>query len=124
MPEDRRETDKIILDRLDKITDKVSNIEVNLALNTRDTGRMTELQKIANGKVANHEASIQALQAQQVVTAAYITKQEEAKEKADERKYETHNRWIWVVVGLGVSIGGQILLYLIQSDVLKRIFTN
>lgn len=124
MSEDRRETDKIILDRLDKISDKVNSIEINLALNTRDTGRMTELQKTANGKVAAHEASIQALQAQQVLTAAYIKKEDEAKEKASDRKYDTHNRWVWVVIGLGISIGGQILLYLIQGDILKRIFTN
>jgi hypothetical protein len=124
MPEDRRETDKIILDRLDKISDKVGNIEVNLALNTRDTGRIAELQKTANGKVAAHEASIQALQAQQVLTTTYIKKEDEAKEKQNDRKYETRNRWVWVLIGLGISIGGQILLYLIQGDVLKRIFIN
>lgn len=124
MPEERRETDKIILDRLDKLQETTTKTQIDLALNTQATRGVEKHMGEINGKVQAHNASIQSLQAQATVATEFIVKANAAAEKVNERKYETHDRWRWVVVGLIVSIGGQILLYIIQSDILKKIFTR
>lgn len=124
MLEERRENDKIILDRLDKLQETTTKTQIDLALNTQATKSMEKHLGEINGKVQAHNASIQSLQAQATVAADFIVKANATAEKMNDRKYEAHNRWVWVIVGLGVSVGGQILLYLIQSDTLKRIFTN
>jgi hypothetical protein len=124
MPQDRRETDKIILDELRNLQKDVSRIDVNLALNTQETARLAKYQETQNGRVAGHEARMQVVEGAQALTATALAKIQSDEEKENDRKYETHNRWVWVVIGLGISIGGQILLYLIQSDLLKNIFTK
>jgi hypothetical protein len=121
MQEDRRENDKIILDRLEKIASDVTNIKIDLALNTKDTNRLSEYQKTANGKVAAHEASIQALQAQQIIAAAFIKKQEDEKEKKDEGRGATISRVYWLLIGIALTLLGRIITYLEQSDFFKHI---
>ncbi|MDQ3816119.1 MAG: hypothetical protein M3362_00325 [Acidobacteriota bacterium] len=124
MTQDRRETDKIILDRLDKLQEISTKTQINLALNTQATeGIKTHLGDI-NGKVQAHNASIQALQAQATVAADFILKAGKQEEKLDERKYETHDRWKWLVIGICISIGQFVVLYLLRSDTLKNIFTK
>lgn len=122
MPEDRRETDKIILEEVRSLQKDVSQIQVNLALNTQETSRLAKYQELMNGRVVGHEARMQVVEGAQAITSTALAKIQSDEEKEGDRRYESHDRWKWVVVGLGVSIGGQILLYLIQSDILKRIF--
>jgi hypothetical protein len=135
MPEDRRETDKIILDEIRSLQKDVSRIDVNLALNTQETSRLAKYQELMNGRVAGHESRMQVVEGAQAITSTAVAKiqadkekekekEEKREEKQSDRKYDTHNRWVWVVVGLGISVGSQILLYLIQSDILKRIFAK
>jgi sorbitol-specific phosphotransferase system component IIBC len=134
MPADRRETDKIILDELRNLQKDVSRIDVNLALNTQETARLAKYQETQNGRVAGHEARMQVVEGAQALTATSLAKmqsekdkeqakQEESTEKQSDRLYESHNRWKWVVVGLAISLGSQILLYLIKGDILKNIFS-
>jgi hypothetical protein len=133
MPVDRRETDKIILDELRTLQTNVSRIDVNLALNTQETARLAKYQELMNGRVAGHEARMQVVEGAQAITSTAVakiqadkvreeTKKEENDEKQSDRQYTTRDRWKWVLVGLAMSLGGQILLYLIQGDILKNIF--
>ena len=122
MPEERRENDKIILDRLDKLQETTTKTQIDLALNTQATRGVEKHLGDINGKVQAHNAAIQALQAQATVAADFIITSKKDVEKQSDRNYDSHNRWKWVIVGLGAGIVGQILLYFVQSDLFKRIF--
>jgi DNA uptake protein ComE-like DNA-binding protein len=121
MTEERRENDKIILDRLEKIGSDVTNIKIDLALNTKDTSRLSEYQKTANGKLAAQQASIQALQASQLLTAAFIKKEQDEKEKKEGNKSSTINRVYWLLAGIGLTLLGRIITYLEQIGFFKHI---
>ena len=116
MPEERRENDKIILDRLEKIQDDSTQFKINLALNTQATKgiekNVTAIQehlKTLNGKVITQAASIQALQAADVLTAAYIKKAEDDKLRASEEK----NGWRdWAIKGI-IAIVVMLFYYLL-----------
>lgn len=121
---DQRSTDKVILDRLEKIQESQTKFAVDLALNTKATGDIEDHLRTLNGKVLTNQNSIAALQSQAVLTSTFIANAEKAKEKkADDRSANMNKLW-WLVIGIGVAVGGDILLYLIKSDVLKKIFIN
>jgi hypothetical protein len=131
MPEERRENDKIILEEIRSLQTDVGGIKVNLALNTQETARLAQYQEKMNGRMVGHEARMQAVEGAQALTATTLAQMQvedknrkEKEKKQEDRNYETHDRWKWVVIGILVSAGGQILLYLIKSDVLKKIFTQ
>jgi hypothetical protein len=108
MAQDRRENDKIILDRLEKIQDDSTQFKINLALNTQATKgietNVTAIQehlKTLNGKVITQAASIQSLQAADVLTAAYIKKAEDDKQRASQERGGWRD---WVIKGFIVIV--------------------
>ena len=122
MPEERRENDKIILDRLEKLQNDTTDTKINLALNTQATKGIEEHLAQINGKVASHNASIQALQAQATVAATFITETNQAKQKQTDSRSNNLNRVYWLMAGLGFGFLGRILTYLLQTDFFKNIY--
>lgn len=127
--EDRRQNDKIILDRLESIQKDVTKTQIDLALNTQATQGVEKHLATLNGKVAAHNASIQEMQAKETVAALTLAElkadkieERQQKEKQDNRKYDNWSKAWWVVIGVGLSILGSLMNYLIRSDVLKEIF--
>ena len=109
MSEDRRENDKVILDRLDKIQDDITSTKINLALNTQETSRLADYQKTTNGKVAAHEVRQQSLEANQAVMATAL-----AEIKADSAsRLNTARSWHdWALKGV-IAIVVMLFYYLL-----------
>lgn len=131
MPEERRENDKIILDRLEKIQDDSTQLKINLALNTQATksietnvDAIEDHLKTLNGKVLAQASSIQALQAADIITAKYIADTDKAKDKKGERILGFKDKAMWLIIGGALVLAQRILTYLIQSDLIKKIFGN
>lgn len=122
MPEeDRRKGDLLILEKL-------SNIQTNLALNTQETKRLAEYQKMTNGKVASHEVRLQSIEGASAITSTKLAeivadkqKAEEREEKKKERILTFKDKAMWVIIGGVLVLLQRIFAYLIQSDVLKKI---
>lgn len=126
--QDRRETDKIILDRLDKIQEDQTQLKVNLALNTQSTTGIENHLATLNGKVAAHNASIQEMQAKETVAALTLAelkaeKIEEKQQKEDKAKDKNANwnKLFWIIIGIVFALAGRIITYAEQSDFFKHI---
>jgi hypothetical protein len=131
MPQDSRENDKIILDRLEKIQDDSTQLKINLALNTQATksietnvDAIEDHLKTLNGKVLTQASSIQALQAADIITAKYIADSDKVKEKKGERVLGFKDKALWMIIGGGLFMAQRILTYLIESYLIKKIFGN
>ncbi len=134
MPEDRRETDKIILEEVRALQKDVSRIDVNLALNTQETARLAKYQELQNSKMVKMESRTQAVEGATALTSTALAKiqtekekeeqkKEQQEEKQGDRQYQTQDRWKWVIVGFMFSFVGQLLFPLIQKAI-DKIFTN
>lgn len=97
MPEERRQGDLLILEKL-------SDIQTNLALNTRETSRIADAQVKTNGKVAAHEVRMQTLEANQALISTNLA-------KSDNKKGE----WLdWFIKGV-IVIGLALFYYLLVN---------
>lgn len=121
MPEERRQNDKIILDRLEKLQQDTTDTKINLALNTQATKGIEKHLGDINGKVANHNAAILALQAQATVASTFIAETNQAKQKQNDNRSSNLNRAYWLIAGITISFLGRILSYLFQTDFFKEI---
>jgi hypothetical protein len=119
---ERRENDKIILDRLEKLQSDATDTKINLALNTQATKGIEDHLAQINGKVASHNASILALQAQATVASTFITETNEAKKEHYKNRSSNLNRVYWLMAGLGLGFVGRVLTYLLQTDFFKHIY--
>lgn len=129
---DRRDTDKIILDRLEKIDASTTQIKIDLALNTKETARIADAQVKTNGKVAAHQASIIDMQAKETVMANTIAslqaihakddaEKEQSVKNKESRRLDNISRAWWLVIGIALSLIGNIINYLIRTDAIKEI---
>lgn len=134
MQEERRSTDSIILEELRDLKQDVKRIDINLALNTQETTRMAEYQKFQNGRLGTIESRTQLVEGAQAITSvavAAIKASEEKKQESDDKKSENlendrkarYDKLFWLVLGLLVTFLGNLALFLIRSDILKKIFT-
>jgi hypothetical protein len=130
---ERRENDKIILDRLESIQKDVTKTQIDLALNTQATTQLAEYQKFQNGRLGTIESRTQAVEGAQAITSvavAAIKAAEEKKQAANEKKDEKiedarkarYDKLFWLVLGLLITFLGNLALFLIRSDILKEIF--
>lgn len=128
MPQDNRENDKIILDRLEKIQDDVTKTKIDMALNTKSTLDIEDHLKTLNGKVLTNQNSIAAVQAQATLAATFITESKEAEKKAQQKleqkldgKSQNYNKVYWLILGIGLTLLGRIITYAEQADFFKHI---
>ena len=96
MPEERRQGDLLIMDKLSAIQDKMGTMHTELALNTRETSRMAEYQKFTNGKVASLESRIQTVEAAQALTSTTLAQIQSKETQQATKKYDW---FVWVVRG-------------------------
>lgn len=129
--QDRRDTDKIILDRLESIQTDITKTKIDLALNTQATQGVEKHLATLNGKVASHNATIQEMQAKETVAALSLAelkadrlKEQDIQEKKNDKRSDNWSKAWWVIIGVGLSILGNIMNYVIRTDVLKEIFTK
>ncbi len=121
--QERRENDKIILDRLDKLQETSTKTQIDLALNTRATQGVEEHLKTLNGKVAAHETRMQSVEGAQAITStavAQIKIEDDDKKKTRRSDYE---KLKWILIGFVITFIGNLILFLIRSDILKKIYT-
>jgi hypothetical protein len=112
MPQDRRDTDKIILDELRTLQANVSRIDVNLALNTQETTRLAKYQELMNGRVAGHEARMQVVEGAQAITSTAVAKLTTSEEKAESKKGD----WITYAIKAAIWIGAALFYYLLIKN--------
>jgi len=120
--QDRRETDKIILEELRDLKKDVGVIQINLALNTNETSRLAKYQEFQNGRVATQESRMQIVETAQAVTSTAVAKMQISDDKQSEKKTNNTSKAWWIAIGIGLSILGSVMNYLIRTDVLKEIF--
>ena len=122
--QDRRETDKVILDRLDKIQDTSTQTQINLALNTRATQGVEEHLKTLNGKVAAHETRMQSVEGAQAITSTAVAEIKQSNSDKVKQRSSDYDKVKWIAIGLGITFIGNVILFLIRSDILKKIYTQ
>ena len=104
MPDERRQGDLLIMDKL-------SAMHTDLALNTQATKQNTEQLIKLNGKVAAHEVRQQSIEANQAVMATALA-QIQDKENTQQK---TKNNWLdWLLKGL-VVVGLALFYYLLTN---------
>ena len=111
MPQDRRDTDKIILDEIRNLQKDVSRIDLNLALNTQETTRLAQYQEKMNGRVAGHESRMQIIEGAQAITSTAVAKIQDKEEKQDDKKSDWTDWLLKGLVVLGLSIAYYILTH-------------
>lgn len=121
MQQDHRENDKVILDRLEKIQEDITQTKINLALNTQSTSGIEDHLRTLNGKVATNQSSIIALQAQSTLASAYIAESKAKKEKSDDKRGVFTTRLLWAIAGAIALFIGRFLIVAEQAGILKNI---
>jgi IS1 family transposase len=121
MPEERRQNDIIILEEIRELQKNVNKIDVNLALNTHETGRLAKYQELMNGRVASHESRLQTIEGANALTATALAEIKTAKQKQSDTRSMILSRAGWAIAGGGLVLMGRILTYLIQNDFIKEI---
>jgi DNA primase large subunit len=112
MPQNYRENDKVILDRLEKIQDDITSTKISLALNTKATTDIEDHLRTLNGKVITNQNSIQALQASDVLKTAFLKKIDDDKE----RNIKHRSGWQdWTIKGV-IAIVVMLFYYLLTHN--------
>ncbi|MBA3756488.1 MAG: hypothetical protein H0X02_09775 [Nitrosomonas sp.] len=121
--QDHRENDKIILDRLDKLQETSTKTQIDLALNTRATQGVEEHLKTLNGKVAAHETRMQSVEGAQAITSTAVAEIKQINLDTFKKRSSDYDKVKWIAIGLGITFIGNVILFLIRSDILKKIYT-
>ncbi len=122
--QDRRENDNIILDRLDKLQETSTKTQIDLALNTRATQGVEEHLKTLNGKVAAHETRMQSVEGAQAITSTAVARIQGDDDDKRKTRRSDYNKLKWILIGLAFTFAGNVILFLIRSDILKKIYTQ
>lgn len=121
MPEERRQNDILILEKLDKIQEDISKTKIDLALNTQETTRLADYQRVTNGKVAAHEARLQSIEGANAITSTTLAEIKQDKKKREDNRSVIYTRIFWAIAGAVMVLAGRVLTYLEQNDFFKHI---